>query len=446
MSLPDTIVAPASAPFKGAVGVVRISGEGVPAIAQAILGNIPEPRMATLSKFKDKQEAVIDTGLALYFPGPNSFTGEDVLELQCHGGVVVVNMLLGRALELGARMARPGEFSERAFLNDKIDLLQAEAIADLINASTQSAVKSANRSLSGEFSQKINLMQTHLNEIRIFVEAAIDFVDEEIDFLSDGRILDKIKKAHADVVEILQSARTGQLLQEGAQIAIAGRPNAGKSSLLNLLAQQDVAIVTDIPGTTRDTLTEIIEIEGVPYHFTDTAGIRKDAGAIEQEGIKRAKIKFTDADFILLMVDATEAQLFTDVERALLKEYKNKICILVNKVDLLGKLPCVDGASAQSIFFSAKDKTGLADLFGMLKQRFNMQTEGVFSARKRHILALECAQKHMENAKNQLVEFDAPELVAEELKLSQEALSDITGKVTSDQLLGKIFSSFCIGK
>ncbi len=442
----DTIAAPASAPLKGAIGVVRISGAMVRTIAQAILGTVPSPRMATLIPFRNKEQEIIDTGLALFFPGPNSFTGEDVLELQCHGGVVVVDMLLSLVLELGARMARPGEFSERAFLNDKIDLLQAEAIADLINASTQSAVQSANRSLSGEFSAKINQMQNSINEIRIFVEAAIDFADEEIDFLSDGKIKHKIKSLQLEVDNILQAARMGQLLQEGAQVAIAGRPNAGKSSLLNLLAQQDVAIVTDIPGTTRDLLKETVEIEGVPYHFIDTAGIRKDAGVIEQEGIRRAKQKFADADFILLVVDATEKDILTDVELQLMNEHKDKICILANKIDLLETIPSFDEDKTKIIPFSAKDKTGLDDLFGILQKRFSTKTEGVFSARKRHIVALESAKTHVGLALEQLVIYEAGELVAEELKLSQDALSDITGKVTSDQLLGQIFSSFCIGK
>jgi len=442
----DTIAAPASAPLKGAVGVVRVSGAMVQNIAFTILGKLPSPRVATLMPFKNKEHVVIDTGLAIFFPGPNSFTGEDVLELQCHGGVVVVDMVLSLVLELGARMARPGEFSERAFLNGKIDLLQAEAIADLINASTQSAVQSANRSLTGEFSKKINEMQKSINEIRVFVEAAIDFVDEEINFLSEGHLQEKLKSLYSEIEHILQSAQMGQLLQEGAHIAIAGRPNAGKSSLLNLLAQQDVAIVTDIPGTTRDVLKETVEIEGVPYHFIDTAGIRADAGIVEQEGIRRAKEKFIDADFILLMVDVTESVLLTDVERQLMSEHENKLCILANKVDLLDNAPDFNDCAAQVIPFSAKDHTGLDDLFYVLKQRFNKQTEGVFSARKRHIVALESAKEHVGFALEQLVVFEAGELVAEELKLSQEALSNITGKVTSDQMLGQIFSSFCIGK
>lgn len=440
----DTIAAIATAPVKGAVGIVRVSGDKVQKIATQLLGQLPKKRLATLATFVDDEGASIDKGLALFFRGPHSFTGEDVLELHCHGGMVVVKMLLNQVIKLGARMAMPGEFSQRAFLNEKIDLLQAEAIADLINASTESAVKSANRSLNGVFSQKISEMQALLNSIRVYVEASIDFAEEEIDFLSEGGLLIKMEGLLSNVATILMHAKGGQLLQEGATVAIAGRPNAGKSSLLNLLAKDEIAIVTDEPGTTRDAIQATIEIAGVPYHFVDTAGIRDAAGLVEQQGIIRAKQKIADADHVLLMVDTTQEVLLTETEQQLLKDYADKTLILLNKIDLCPQPPDLS-APVKILNISVKNADGIDELLEYFKQGTAVE-EGLFSARQRHVDALKNAQKHIKCAHRQLVKFQAGELVAEELKLAQEALSEITGKVTSDELLGHIFSSFCIGK
>lgn len=438
----DTIVAQATAPLLGAVGIVRISGKDVTDIARSIIGVVPAPRIATLVNIQDPHKEIIDTGLALFFPGPHSFTGEDVLELQCHGGLVILDMIVKACVEMGARIAKPGEFSERAFLNDKIDLCQAEAIADLIHATTEQAVKSAHRSLSGAFSDEINKIQDALTALRVYVEAAIDFVEEEIDFLSDGKILISIESLLSQIIHLLKLAQQGQLLQEGNKVVIAGKPNVGKSSLFNMLAQNNSAIVTDIPGTTRDIIKETIQINGVPIHLLDTAGIRCATDAVEEEGIKRAKAQFKLADTILLVIDASQKILFTEVEQELLAEYKDKTIVLLNKMDLIADAPEVDG---EYIALSIKNGAGIDALHSALTKHAH-SFEGVFSARRRHVDAIKSAKENIQNAQAQLVNFKAGELVAEELRQAQLHLSEITGQLTSDDLLGKIFSTFCVGK
>lgn len=438
----DTIVAQATAPLLGAVGIVRISGKGVSDIARSIIGLVPSPRIATLVNIQDPHKGIIDTGLALFFPGPHSFTGEDVLELQCHGGLVILDMIVKACVEMGARIAKPGEFSERAFLNDKIDLCQAEAIADLIHATTEQAVKSAHRSLSGVFSDEINKIQNALTALRVYVEAAIDFVEEEIDFLSDGKILTSIESLLSQIIHLLKLAQQGQLLQEGNKVVIAGKPNVGKSSLFNMLAQNNSAIVTDIPGTTRDIIKETIQINGVPIHLLDTAGIRNATDAVEEEGIKRAKEQFKLADTILLVIDASQKILFTEVEKELLAEYKDKIIVLLNKTDLITSLPEMD---IEYIALSIKNRAGMDALHSVLTKHAH-SFEGVFSARRRHVDAIKSAKANIQNAQVQLVNFKAGELVAEELRQAQLHLGEITGQLTSDDLLGKIFSTFCVGK
>ncbi|MCS5709730.1 tRNA uridine-5-carboxymethylaminomethyl(34) synthesis GTPase MnmE [Candidatus Berkiella cookevillensis] len=438
----DTIVAQATAPLLGAVGIVRISGKAVCDIARSIIGVVPTPRIATLVNIQDPHKGMIDTGLALFFPGPHSFTGEDVLELQCHGGLVILDMIVKACVEMGARIAKPGEFSERAFLNDKIDLCQAEAIADLIHATTEQAVKSAHRSLCGAFSDEINKIQNALTELRVYVEAAIDFVEEEIDFLSDGKILISIERLLSQIIHLLKVAEQGQLLQEGNKVVIAGKPNVGKSSLFNMLAQNNSAIVTDIPGTTRDIIKETIQINGVPIHLLDTAGIRNATDAVEEEGIKRAKEQFKLADTILLVIDASQKILFTEVEQALLAEYKEKTIVLLNKMDLIAHAPEIDVAY---IALSIKNGVGMDVLHSALTKHAH-SFEGVFSARRRHVDAIKSAKENIQNAQVQLVNFKAGELVAEELRQAQLHLGEITGQLTSDDLLGKIFSTFCVGK
>lgn len=438
----DTIVAQATAPALGAVGIVRISGSQVKDIAQKLINRFPKPRFASLVQIFDPHSVVIDTGIALFFPGPNSFTGEDVLEVQCHGGLVILDMIVQACVAFGARMARPGEFSERAFLNNKIDLCQAEAIADLITASTELAARSAHRSLSGLFSEKINFLQNALTKLRVYVEASIDFAEEEIDFLSDGTIQLAIENLLTESHALLKNAEKGQLLQEGNKVVIAGKPNVGKSSLFNLLAQNELAIVTDIPGTTRDIIKETVQINGVPIHLMDTAGIREASDQVEAEGIRRARLQFETADRILLLLDATASSPITEIELDILRLYPEKVVLVVNKVDLVQELPHID---FEFIAISIQKEIGIENLYQALTHHMDAG-EGVFSARRRHVEALKITQQCINNAKIQLIEFKAGELVAEELKQAQQALSEVTGQISSDELLGKIFSTFCIGK
>ena len=441
----QTIAAIATPRGRGAVGIVRVSGQDLRSLVRALLGTLPEPRRAVLSTFRDAQGQMLDQGLAVYFPAPHSFTGEDVLELQGHGGVVVMDRLLERVLGLGARMARPGEFSERAFLNDKIDLAQAEAIADLIDSQTQEAARSALRSLRGEFSDTINALVDGLTELRILVEAALDFPDEEVDQLADGELLDRATKLKARLCAIFDLARQGSLLREGMRLVIAGRPNVGKSTLLNRLAGHEAAIVTEIPGTTRDVLRLEIELEGMPVHVIDTAGLRASTDPVEAEGIRRAWAEMAQADLILLVHDlTTEAG---EEDRHIEASLPPQVARLRvwNKVDRISRRPVPE---AGDILLSAKTGEGLDLLRSRLKARmgYHEDGEGVFMARRRHLTALSAARAHMAVAAELLGSQREGELVAEELRLAQQALGEITGAISSDELLGRIFSSFCIGK
>jgi tRNA modification GTPase len=440
----DTIAAIATPPGNGGVGVIRISGPAVVAIAGQLSSKVLKPRYAMFSKFLDADGGVIDSGLVIYFPGPASFTGEDVLELQAHGGSVVMDMLLRRVLALGARLANPGEFSQRAFLNNKIDLAQAEAIADLITCGTEQAVRSAQQSMQGVFSEQINELIDQLIELRVYIEAAIDFVDEEIDFLSDGLVANKIQQLHQKVAQIQATAQQGRLLRDGMVVVLAGKPNAGKSSLMNALAGYDAAIVTDIAGTTRDVLRERIQLDGMPLHIIDTAGLRDSDNLVEQEGIRRAHQEIAKADKVLLLLDSAE------IDMAGLGDLPSGVDVIkvFNKIDLskaTSKL--VETESGVEIYLSVKTGEGMDLLKQHLKQSvgFSETSDGVFIARRRHIEALKIAEQALINAADQLNAY-APELVAEELRQAQSGLSEITGEFSSDDLLGEIFSSFCIGK
>ncbi|NUF27570.1 tRNA modification GTPase [Gilliamella bombicola] len=450
----DTIVAQATPPGRGGVGILRISGPKAQAVAQAVLGKLPKPRHADYLPFLASNGTTLDEGIALFFPNPHSFTGEDVLELQGHGGPIILDLLLKRILEIpNVRIARPGEFSERAFLNDKLDLAQAEAIADLIDASSEQAAKSAISSLQGVFSKKIHALVESLIHLRIFTEAAIDFPEEEIDFLSDGKIEAQLNEVITHLNEVRQEAKQGTLLREGMKVVIAGRPNAGKSSLLNALAGRDAAIVTDIAGTTRDVLREHIHIDGMPLHIIDTAGLREASDEVERIGIERAWQEIEQADRVLFMVDSTTTnetnpeKLWPEFIERLPKQMP--VTVIRNKADLTGEALGYSEVNGYSLIqLSARTGEGIALLREHLKQAmgFTSSTEGGFLARRRHLQALEKAADHLNNGKHQLITFHAGELLAEELRLAQEALSEITGQFTSDDLLGRIFSSFCIGK
>ena len=445
MRFGDTIAAIATPPGNGGVGIIRISGDAAVQIAAGLSKKSLKPRLASFTHFLDAEQRIIDSGLLIYFPGPSSFTGEDVLEVQAHGGRVVLDMLLRRVLELGARLAQPGEFSQRAFLNDKIDLAQAEAIADLINSGTEQAARSAQQSMQGVFSQQINQLIAQLIELRVYIEAAIDFVDEEIDFLSQGSVADKIIGLQQHVAEIKNTAAQGRLLRDGMTVVLAGKPNAGKSSLMNALAGYDAAIVADIAGTTRDVLRERIQIDGMPLHIIDTAGLRETENQVEQEGIRRAQHEMERADKVLLLLDSAGS----DQENV--NEYLPAgvaVTRVFNKIDISGKAPAlVDSGDRVDIYLSVKTGEGMDLLKQHLKQSvgFGHGDESVFIARRRHIEALSMAERAMQDALAQLA-VAAPELVAEELRQAQNALSEITGEFTSDDLLGEIFSSFCIGK
>ena len=444
----DTIAAIATAPGRGGVGIVRVSGPASFNIADQILKISPEIRKAQYLPFVDAQDEVIDTGIALYFKAPNSFTGEDVLELQAHGGPVVLDMILKRVLELGARPARAGEFTEQAFLNDKMDLAQAEAVADLIEAESAEAAKAAVRSLQGEFSNTIHELVNNLIELRLYVEASLDFPEEEIDFLSDGKVESKLVLIEKALSEVFKSARQGCLLREGMTLVIAGRPNAGKSSLLNQLAGRESAIVTNIPGTTRDVLREHIQIDGLPLHVIDTAGLRESDDPIEQEGVRRAWHEIEQADRIILLVDDTHRDDdHLEIEEQLPKHIG--VTRVFNKIDTSGRTPELIVTDEEiDITLSAKTGAGMDILKTHLKQcmGYEQSNEGRFMARRRHIDALENADQHLQSARYNLIELKAGELLAEELRYTQEQLNEITGEFTSDDLLGKIFSSFCIGK
>ncbi|XKM12730.1 tRNA uridine-5-carboxymethylaminomethyl(34) synthesis GTPase MnmE [Orbaceae bacterium ac157xtp] len=450
----DTIIAQATPPGRGGVGILRVSGTQAKAVAQAVLGKLPKPRYAEYLPFLDENGHVLDQGIALFFPNPNSFTGEDVLELQGHGGPVIMDLLLKRILTIPhVRIAKPGEFSERAFLNDKLDLAQAEAIADLIDASSEQAAKSAVSSLQGVFSNKVNSLVNALINLRIYVEAAIDFPEEEIDFLSDGKIENQLNGVIAELESVRKEAKQGTLLREGMKVVIAGRPNAGKSSLLNALAGRDAAIVTDIAGTTRDVLREHIHIDGMPLHIIDTAGLREASDEVERIGIERAWHEIEQADSVLFMVDGTTT---TETEpEKLWAEFMQRlpsnipVTVIRNKADLTGEELGYSKVNQHVLIrLSAKTGEGVQLLRDHLKQSmgFTSTAEGGFLARRRHLHALDNAAKHLANGYEQLTVYHAGELLAEELRLAQESLSEITGVFTSDDLLGKIFGSFCIGK
>ena len=450
----ETIAAVATAQGRGGVGIVRVSGPRARAIGITLSGFEAKPRHAHYGPWHDNEGDVIDQGLLLFFPGPHSFTGEDVLELQGHGGPVVLDMLLQRCLQLGARQARPGEFSERAFLNDKLDLAQAEAIADLIEASSTQAARNALRSLQGEFSRRVHGLTEKLIELRIYVEAAIDFPEEEIDFLADGHVLGLLDGVRENLSTVLREAGQGALLRDGMTVVIAGRPNAGKSSLLNALAGREAAIVTEIAGTTRDVLREHIHIDGMPLHVVDTAGLRDTEDQVEKIGVERALKAISEADRVLLVVDSTAAEAADPF--ALWPEFLEqrpepaRVTLIRNKADLSGEsvalATCEDGHVTLSL--SAKSTEGLDLLREHLKACMGYQqtTENSFSARRRHLEALRLASSHLEHGRTQLTLAGAGELLAEDLRQAQQALGEITGAFSSDDLLGRIFSSFCIGK
>jgi tRNA modification GTPase len=445
----DTIAALATPAGRGGVGIIRVSGPHVAEIAFKILGKLPAPRQAVYLPFYDLDGKIIDTGLALYFPHPHSFTGEDVLELQGHGGPVVLDLLLQQTLQLGARLARPGEFSERAFLNDKIDLAQAEAIADLIEAGSEQAARSAMQSLQGVFSDWVHATVEMLTELRMFVEAAIDFPEEEIDFLADERVSEKLRYLVEDVDRVMVTAHQGQLLREGMRIVLAGQPNTGKSSLLNALAGRESAIVTEIPGTTRDVLKEEINIDGMPLHIIDTAGLRESGDVVEKEGIRRTWREIEQADCVLLLLD--DRQGFGVEEQNILAQLPQRLPVtrVFNKIDLSGaQAQVLEDEHGIKVKLSAKSGDGIDLLRDHLKTRVGYQgtTDGLFMARRRHLDALERARLHIEKGFEQLQTHQAGELLAEELRLAQQALGEITGEVSSDELLGRIFTSFCIGK
>jgi tRNA modification GTPase len=453
----DTIAAIATPPGKGAIGIVRVSGPDVLHVAQELLGQVPAPRSAMLTNFRGADGSALDQGLALYFPAPASYTGEDMLELQGHGGPVVQDALLRRVLQLGCRSARPGEFSERAYLNGKMDIAQAEAVADLIDASTDAAARAAVRSLQGAFSLRVRELQAQLTELRAYVEAAIDFPDEEIEFLASGAQGARLERLLGAFAALEVAARRGALLRDGLTVVIAGKPNAGKSSLMNLLAGTEVAIVAESPGTTRDVLRERVQIDGVPLHLIDTAGLRAAPDAIEAEGIRRAEREMRSADRLLYLVDASEQQsdLHADPlpsalaeELALLPE-RVPVTLVFNKIDLLGIAAFADNtATPARIALSAKSGEGIDALRDHLQAVAGGvgSDAGVMSARRRHLDALERARAHAQAAAAALCDRRTAELSAEDLRLAQQALAEITGEFTSDDLLGEIFGSFCIGK
>ena len=446
-----TIAAIATPQGRGGIGVIRLSGTQAPMIAQALTGKpLPVARTAQFAVFSDATGVAIDEGLVLSFPAPHSFTGEDVVELQGHGGVVVQNMLLARLYELGAVAAQAGEFSARAFENGKLDLAQAEAIADLIDASSQAAARSALRSLQGEFSTQVNRVLEQLIHVRLHVEAAIDFPEEEIDFLADGKILGLLDQVQHAVTAVQHSAKQGQLLREGLQVVIAGKPNAGKSSLLNALAGIDRAIVTEIAGTTRDVLHEKITLNGLPITLTDTAGLRDTSDVVEREGIRRAYLAIEQADLLLLVYDLSTEPDPLALAAAFFANQMSpaRLMLIGNKSDLAGQAVSVgELAGYRHIQLSAKHQEGLDGLIQAICGHAGYQPEeSTFIARTRHLDALRRCQSHLADARVQLVEFAAGELMAENLRVAQLALSEITGEFTADDLLGQIFGSFCIGK
>lgn len=440
----DTIVAPATPPGRGGIAVVRISGPRVIGIAPELVGALPQPREACLSDFRNSEGGLIDRGLALYFEAPHSYTGEEVLELHAHGSPIVVEILVRRCLELGCRLARPGEFSERAFLSGRLDLAQAEAVADLIESSTESAARSALRSLQGEFSKRVHQLVDNLTDLRVFIEAAIDFPDEEIDFLAGNEVTKKLSSLRDEFVDLKGAVRQGKLLRDGLRVVLTGAPNAGKSSLLNLLSREQRAIVSDIPGTTRDVLEQHLELGGLPIVLIDTAGIRESDNWIEAEGVRRAREAQKTADLVVLVKDS--AQINEDqITNADIELPDAPLLTVHNKIDLSGH---PGGRHGNSVFLSALTGEGLEHLVDYLKEvaGYRETDSSQFIARQRHIDSIDRARSHLDEGITQLEDNQAAEILAEELRLAQQALGEITGEVTSDELLGHIFSSFCIGK
>ena len=451
----DTIVAIATAPGRGGVGIVRVSGPNAQAIGQRVSRLEPVARHAHFTPFYAASGTVLDSGISLFFPAPNSFTGEDVIEFQAHGGPVVLDLLVKECCSLGARPARAGEFTERAYLNDKIDLTQAEAIADLISSTTEKAARNASQSLQGTFSKEINTLISVVTELRIFVEAAIDFPEEEIDFIEDGRVLEKLLAIMAQLERVQNEATQGSITQEGMKLVLVGKPNAGKSSLLNALSGQDTAIVTSIEGTTRDSLREHIQIDGMPLHIVDTAGLRDSEDQIEKEGIRRAWKEMESADRILLLIDKNAKNKSSEKEVLIHSIQNNKalentpLTIIYNKCDLSDTEPSLSVEEViTEISLSAKTGAGIDILKNHLKacMGYGDSMEGRFSARRRHLQSLTEAASFLEAGHRQLTQAGAGELLAEDLRHCQSCLGEITGAVSSDELLGKIFSSFCIGK
>jgi len=442
---PDTIVATATPPGTGGVGIVRLSGSAAERIARGMLGSLPEPRHATHRTFRSAGGAKLDSGIALYFPAPASFTGESVLELHGHGGPMVMSLLVDAAIEFGARLAEPGEFTKRAFLNGKLDLAQAEAIADLIGSGTAQAARAALRSLSGAFSSAVDALAERLVRLRMHVEAAIDFPEEEIDFLSDEALLSQLEDCRNAFGELENQAAVGRVLRDGYRVVIVGKPNAGKSSLLNKLSGEESAIVTEVAGTTRDVLREQINIDGLAVELVDTAGLRNNPDRIEAEGIRRAREALQSADAVLWIQDASDADDATIGEEV---PRGAEVTVVRNKIDLTGEQPGAMNAGGAVINLSAKTGSGIDALHERLRELAGYKNlgEGAFTARKRHIDALRRAAGHFATGHTALRESRAGEILAEELRLAHEALGEITGAMSSDDLLGRIFADFCIGK
>ena len=447
MTESDIIAAISTAPGRAGIGVVRISGPRLGSLIAGVLRKVPAPRRATLTDFVDARGSAIDQGIALYFPAPHSYTGEDMLELQGHGGPVVLQLLLKRCIELGARPAQPGEFTRRAYLNDRIDLAQAESVADLIDAATAEAARSAMRSLQGAFSARIRELLDGLVELRTLVEAALDFPDEDSAIMKQFDGAGRLDKVQAGLEAVLSASRQGSLLREGIRVVLVGRPNVGKSSLLNRLAGEELAIVTDVAGTTRDAIRQSVSVGGVPVHVIDTAGLRPSSDPVEKEGIARTWAAIDQADLVLLMVDATQGEV--EADREIMRRLPAQLPLLrvMNKIDLLPRGPSLErGGDGRTVWLSAKSGAGVELLREALVEFVGFHRgdgEGVFMARERHIHALLLAQEHLERSAQQTQNL---ELLAEELRLVQRALGSITGEFTADDLLGEIFARFCIGK
>jgi tRNA modification GTPase len=449
MSDADTIVAAATPPGRGGIGIIRLSGPAAQTIATGVLGSLPTPRRAVFAAFRDAEQQTLDAGLVLFFPGPHSYTGEDVVEFQGHGGPVIIESLIGRLIELGARRANPGEFTQRAFLNDKLDLTQAEAVADLIDAGSREAARAAMRSLQGEFSTMIQVLTGALIDLRTHIEAAIDFPEEEIDFLADPALAERLANVRQHFDAVTRSAGQGRLLRDGMTVVLAGAPNAGKSSLLNRLAGYDAAIVTAVPGTTRDVLRERIHVDGMPLHILDTAGLRPAQDPVEAEGIRRAQAEMARADRVLLVIDgAADPAAQAYHELAAMLPAQVPVTLVYNKSDLMDASAIAAPAGLPRLEVSALTGEGLEGLRAHLKSCMGYHTldSGSVSARQRHIEALVRARASVEEAARVLKESRSGELVAQELHSAQQALNEISGEFSNEDLLGRIFASFCIGK